>query len=51
MMKNTASNLGLFLVFGLLVGLLFDNLSLGVLGGLVCHLIINNFHHRNKAEE
>ena len=48
--KNAASNLGLFLVFGLLAGMLFKNPALGVLGGLMCHLLINVLYQGNKAE-
>jgi hypothetical protein len=36
-LKNVGSNLGLFLVFGLLAGMLFHNPAAGVLGGLLCH--------------
>jgi hypothetical protein len=50
-LKNAASNLGLCLVFGLLAGMLFNNLALGVLGGLIGHLIIRGFYRRNNEEK
>jgi hypothetical protein len=50
-MKNMASNPSLFLVFGLLVGMLFNHLASGVLVGLICHLIIKIFYHRYQAEK
>ena len=51
MMKNVSSNLALYLVFGLLAGMLINNPSLGVLGGLLCHLFISNFYYRDKVEK
>jgi hypothetical protein len=50
-MKNMASNPSLFLVFGLLAGMLFNHLASGVLVGLLCHLIIKSFYYRNHAEQ
>lgn len=40
-LKDVGSNLGLFLVFGLLVGMMFHNPAAGALGGLICHLLIS----------
>ena len=50
MIKHVASNLGIFLVFGLLAGMLFHNSALGVLGGLVCHLLVNSVYNANTAK-
>jgi hypothetical protein len=44
--ENGATNLGLFLVFGLLAGMLLNQSALGVLGGLFGHLVINSIYHR-----
>jgi len=38
-MQILASNLGLSLVLGLMIGLLFKNPALGALGGLLFHLV------------
>lgn len=51
MMKNVASNLGLFLVLGLLAGMLFKNPALGLMGGLFCHLLISCFYDRSDADK
>lgn len=42
--------LGLFLVFGLLGGTFLGNPALGVLAGLLAHLMVNNIHQRNGVE-
>jgi len=44
---NLVSNPGLFLIFGLLAGMLIHDLALGVLGGLVCHLVLNSIYRPN----
>lgn len=49
--KNAATNLGLFLVFGLLAGMLFNKPALGVLGGLLSHLVVNSIYHGNDPNK
>jgi hypothetical protein len=39
-MKRTFLSLSLFLVLGLLAGMLVKNLAMGALGGLACHLLV-----------
>jgi len=49
MTKNVISNLGIYLVFGLLVGMTLGNSALGVLGGLLLHLTINSIYFNNST--
>jgi hypothetical protein len=42
--------LGLFLVFGLLGGTFLGNPALGVLAGLLAHLMVNNLHQKKVIE-
>jgi hypothetical protein len=51
MIKHAVSNPGLFLVFGLLVGMLSNRLASGVLGGLICYLIVSGLYHRNSTTQ
>lgn len=48
LLKNLSANPGLFLVLGLLVGMLLHNPALGALGGLLCHLIINSISQKEN---
>ena len=48
--KNIASYLGLSLVIGLLVGKLLNNPALGVLSGLILHVLISGFSHSSTVK-
>jgi hypothetical protein len=51
MIKHAVSNPGLFLVFGLLVGMLSNRLASGVLGGLIGYLIVSGLYHRSSTTQ
>lgn len=48
-MKSAFFNLGSCLVFGLLAGMLFNRPALGVLGGLMFHLIAGGIYSQNRT--
>lgn len=48
--KNIASYLGLFLVLGLLIGVLLNQPALGVLSGLTVHVIISGLFQSSNVE-
>ena len=53
-MKSSIFSLSLFLVLGLLAGMLVKSLALGALGGLLLHLIVigvSEYYHKDDPEK